>query len=631
MGKFNLLTTLTVNAAGMTAGLAEATAGVKGFADGTKAQSSILTASFRDVSEMGIGEMRKEMMKLKQISFAGKSVEEVTAIKQRMGDLQDTMGDLRAEMAVMGGPGIGAMIGGFKFAMAGVEGLVGSLKILGVENAVVDNLSNKMVQMIGVMQAVGEIEDLVNSGKLKAIALKLQDMAVTAAQTVATASARAVQWLYNAALGATFAIVGGVVIAVAALVAGVYYLVQALSDSTDEMLASIGVLNRVGEAHASLFKTIKDNSLKALDLHMQNLVATGAITQKDYDLWKALEQKKSAMKEVYQKRSEALYQLWDDNEIQKKGKHGADLLKLEQVYEAARMGIIADGNKAAASVTSAYEEEVKAINAKAAATAAGAGAYDNLNTKISTLETKIKNVLATGGVVPQAWIDQLEALKGKVNQANTAFEKLSKHSGPKMEAIQGKDTDKVAETEKVEGGILKIRNKYGKLYDKQKLEELKKQKEIDKEGSLASIGALSETMGIAQGLFAENTAAHKVAAIAQAGMDTYLAANQALASAPPPYNFILMGAVIAAGIANTAKIMGFATGGIVGGQSFSGDMVPIRVNSGEMILNASQQANLWNAAQYGGGNSGGELTTRVSGSDLVIVLNNHARKVRNTR
>ena len=41
------------------------------------------------------------------------------------------------------------------------------------------------------------------------------------------------------------------------------------------------------------------------------------------------------------------------------------------------------------------------------------------------------------------------------------------------------------------------------------------------------------------------------------------------------------------------KLRGHASGGIVGGDSFSGDKVITRVNSGEMILNASQQSSLF--------------------------------------
>ena len=45
----------------------------------------------------------------------------------------------------------------------------------------------------------------------------------------------------------------------------------------------------------------------------------------------------------------------------------------------------------------------------------------------------------------------------------------------------------------------------------------------------------------------------------------------------------------------------FESGGIVGGNSFSGDKVVAHVNSGEMILNREQQTRLFDMANYGGG------------------------------
>ena len=67
---------------------------------------------------------------------------------------------------------------------------------------------------------------------------------------------------------------------------------------------------------------------------------------------------------------------------------------------------------------------------------------------------------------------------------------------------------------------------------------------------------------------------------------------------------IITGALVAASgaiqiatiTANKPKAPSFATGGIVQGTSYSGDRVRANVNSGEMILNAQQQANLWKAA-----------------------------------
>lgn len=63
----------------------------------------------------------------------------------------------------------------------------------------------------------------------------------------------------------------------------------------------------------------------------------------------------------------------------------------------------------------------------------------------------------------------------------------------------------------------------------------------------------------------EIAAAGKAFAIAQATVDTYAAANKALASAPPPWSFIAMASAIAAGLLNVAKISGveLAEGGVV--------------------------------------------------------------------
>lgn len=80
------------------------------------------------------------------------------------------------------------------------------------------------------------------------------------------------------------------------------------------------------------------------------------------------------------------------------------------------------------------------------------------------------------------------------------------------------------------------------------------------------------------------------------------------AHAKIPFVGIAMGL---AGVASIFSVMSqagkFATGGIVPGNSFTGDKVPAWVNSGEMILNSEQQSNLFkmlNSKLYGGLNIG---------------------------
>ena len=71
------------------------------------------------------------------------------------------------------------------------------------------------------------------------------------------------------------------------------------------------------------------------------------------------------------------------------------------------------------------------------------------------------------------------------------------------------------------------------------------------------------------------------------------------------FGAIGIGAAIGAAIIALAE--SFATGGIVPGNSFSGDHVLARVNSGEMILNGAQQARLFDIANGdAGGQNGGQ-------------------------
>ena len=76
----------------------------------------------------------------------------------------------------------------------------------------------------------------------------------------------------------------------------------------------------------------------------------------------------------------------------------------------------------------------------------------------------------------------------------------------------------------------------------------------------------------------------------------------------------LAGVLSVISTAKNAFAGSFADGGIVGGNSYSGDRLWARVNSGEMILNRSQQASLMN---------GGNVKFVIEGSQLKGVLDNY--------
>lgn len=96
--------------------------------------------------------------------------------------------------------------------------------------------------------------------------------------------------------------------------------------------------------------------------------------------------------------------------------------------------------------------------------------------------------------------------------------------------------------------------------------------------------------------------------IAQAIATTAMGFAQASANEGKNGNLWEWVAATAVGMAQLMAIIsavkgstGYATGGIVGGNSYTGDRIPVRVNSGEMILNRWQQKRLWDVANGLGG------------------------------
>ena len=79
-------------------------------------------------------------------------------------------------------------------------------------------------------------------------------------------------------------------------------------------------------------------------------------------------------------------------------------------------------------------------------------------------------------------------------------------------------------------------------------------------------------------------------------------------------------AAMATSIATVHNLTGFAEGGIVGGNSYSGDNIyggGAMVNSGELVLNKAQQGNLASQLQ-GNGINGMNISGRIKGTDIIL-------------
>lgn len=118
------------------------------------------------------------------------------------------------------------------------------------------------------------------------------------------------------------------------------------------------------------------------------------------------------------------------------------------------------------------------------------------------------------------------------------------------------------------------------------------------------VGAALVVAGDSLKAFGEDSAAAKAGAVAAAIGQIILgfATAQVQAAQLGPLGWL---AFLGAGLASIATVIstvkGFADGGIVGGNTFHGDAIMARVNAGEMILNRTQQSNLFRLLDSGVG------------------------------
>jgi len=111
-------------------------------------------------------------------------------------------------------------------------------------------------------------------------------------------------------------------------------------------------------------------------------------------------------------------------------------------------------------------------------------------------------------------------------------------------------------------------------------------------------------------------------AFAQTSMIPYPANLAALAQMNAS---ISLNTGLATGIVAAQSIKGYERGGIIPGSSFTGDSVQANVNSGEMILNRGQQAQLFQDLNNGGGGDNGDLISainslgdRISSMEIIV-------------
>lgn len=86
---------------------------------------------------------------------------------------------------------------------------------------------------------------------------------------------------------------------------------------------------------------------------------------------------------------------------------------------------------------------------------------------------------------------------------------------------------------------------------------------------------------------------------------------------------IAIAGAIQGSLSKGVQAKGFASGGVIGGTSFSGDRLLAPVNSGEVVLNKGQQNEILRIANGGGG--GGNLMAKVNRTDFLVWMDDSRR------
>mgnify|MGYP003124663731 CR=1 FL=1 len=550
------------------AGLGEVGAGAKDIA---KVEDAAVSAS------KGAGKLADETKKVGKASKdAGKEATIFGDIKDKFNDMTKGVKKVIVSMKTLKGAiaatGIGALLIAFASLVAYFKTSEEGSKKLAIATETLSLLFGKLVEFLGTLG-----EGLVNAFSNPLESIKALGMAIVNNVVERIVSLLdAVKFLGSALVKVFKGDFSGAMDDVK----------SAGSEMVDVMTGVDDSVTKIGETSKKVFKEVKKAVEESVDVATKLVDATRALrdlqqelTVTNAELTKELEGQKRIAEDTtldYETRKTALeevnrIQIQLAENVATQAKAEEDLLKVQISQEA-------NYEKREELETQLAEKTAERINSELTLQTVKQEA-DKVSRELETEEVARKTEV--NAILAQLDLDRIE------DTFLRAQEELRIEEEALLEQLRLKKASD-EEIAKVEAAFIAKRKKLKK-------EETDYNKKLDEEENTAKLQVISSAFKAIASIVGEQSIVGKIAAVSGATIDTFVAANNALANTPlpPPFPQIAAGIAYAAGIANVRSILATPVpgGGSAGGAPSLGGapaVNPIEVGTDTTTLQAPE-------------------------------------------